>query len=50
MKWKRLREVAPSEADYALWFRGTRNNIAVLTGGMALFDCDAPATADLAGR
>ena len=47
VKWKRFQEERPTPDLYERWFRGTRNNIALLTGGMVLFDCDDPA---LAGR
>lgn len=47
VKWKPFQEQAPSAELYRRWFQGTRNNIAVLTSGMVLFDCDDPAKADL---
>jgi hypothetical protein len=47
VKWKRFQEERPTPDLYERWFRGTRNNIALLTAGMVLFDCDDPA---LAGR
>jgi hypothetical protein len=50
VKWKRFQEEAPTPELYERWFRGTRNNIALLTGGMVLFDCDDPAKAELVLR
>jgi hypothetical protein len=47
VRWKQFQAERPTPDLYARWFRGTRNNIAVLTSGMVLFDCDDPAQADL---
>ncbi len=46
VQWKRFQHERPTADLYERWFRGTRNNIALLTGGMVLFDCDDPALAD----
>ncbi|HYH66193.1 MAG TPA: bifunctional DNA primase/polymerase [Urbifossiella sp.] len=47
VKWKRYQRERPTPDLYERWFRGTRNNIALLTTGLVLFDCDDPAKADL---
>lgn len=47
VKWKPFRYEKPTPALYERWFRGTRNNIALLCGGMVLFDCDDPDQAAL---
>lgn len=45
VKWKQYRQERPTPELYERWFRGTRNNIALLTDGIVLFDCDDPALA-----
>lgn len=50
VKWKQFEAAPPTAELYARWFRGTRNNIALLTRGMVLIDCDDPAAADLVLR
>lgn len=47
VKWKPYQAEAPTPELYARWFRGTRNNIALLTNGMLLFDCDRPEKEEL---
>jgi hypothetical protein len=47
VKWKHFQRERPTPQLYERWFRGTRNNIALLCAGMVLFDCDDPAAADL---
>lgn len=42
VKWKGFQTESPTRELYEAWFRDTRNNIAVLTNGMVLFDCDDP--------
>jgi hypothetical protein len=42
VKWKAFQTEAPTPAMYEKWFKDTKNNIAVLTSGMVLFDCDRP--------
>lgn len=45
--WKRWQTERPTRKLYRHWFEGTRNNIALVTTGMVLFDCDDPAMADV---
>lgn len=45
--WKAYQTEALTREMYRRWFEGTRNNIAVLTTGMVLFDCDSPEKEDL---
>ncbi len=45
--WKRWQTERPTRELYRHWFEGTRNNIALVTTGMVLFDCDDPAMADV---
>ena len=45
VKWKPFQQEKPTLELYERWFKGTRNNIALLCGGMVLFDCDDPAEA-----
>ncbi len=47
VKWKPFQHEKPTPELYERWFKGTRNNIALLTNGMVLFDCDDPARAEL---
>ena len=47
VRWRVFQETRPDPALYERWFKGTRNNIALLTSGLVLFDCDDPAKADL---
>jgi hypothetical protein len=47
VRWKRWQNEMPSVELLESWFKGTRNNIAILTSGMVVFDCDDPAKADL---
>jgi hypothetical protein len=47
VKWKPYQTRMPTQHELALWFEGTRNNIAILTTGMVVFDVDDPAMANL---
>src|SRR5436305_2103968 len=40
VKWKRWQKEMPSEEQLRAWFLGTRNNIAIVTTGMVVFDVD----------
>lgn len=42
VKWRHFQTEAPTAAMYTAWFAKTRSNIALLTSGMVLFDCDDP--------
>src|SRR5687767_7201171 len=46
VKWKRYQATCATLEDYRTWFENTRNNIAIITAGMVVFDCDDPANAD----
>ncbi len=41
VKWKRWQSEMPTEELFREWFLGTRTNIAIITTGMVVFDCDA---------
>lgn len=41
VKWKRWQSDMPSEALFREWFAGTTNNIAIVTSGMVVFDCES---------
>lgn len=47
VRWKRFQQERPTPALYERWFWNTRNNIALVTTGLVIFDCDDPAKADL---
>ena len=47
VKWKRWQTEQPSPELYKFWFDGTRNNIAVITTGLVVFDVDDLAKAEL---
>ena len=47
VRWKRWQQEMPPWHLLDAWFRGTRNNVAIITSGMVVFDCDDPAMADL---
>ncbi len=47
VKWKPFQTQMPTQEELAAWFQGTRNNIAIVTAGMVVFDVDDPAKADL---
>jgi hypothetical protein len=47
VKWKTLQTEPPTTEQYREWFQATRNNIAIITTGLVVFDCDDPALADL---
>lgn len=42
IKWKRFQTEVPTEEDYCAWFADTRTNIALITTGLVIFDCDDP--------
>jgi hypothetical protein len=44
--WKRWQTEMPPPELLRRWFSGTRHNLAVLTDGLVVFDCDDPAEAD----
>ncbi len=44
--WKRFQETPPTEAQLRTLFADARQNIALLTTGLVIFDCDDPAMAD----
>lgn len=46
VKWKQWQTTLPPEALVREWF-SVRRNIAIVTTGMVLFDCDDPAKAEL---
>jgi hypothetical protein len=47
IKWKRYQSEVPTEAEYREWFRDARRNIALITTGLVIFDCDDPTQAEL---
>lgn len=47
VKWKQWQNAMPPAELLRRWFADTRNNIAIITTGMVVFDCDDPAKADL---
>ena|SRR5438067_12046339 len=47
VKWKRWQEETPPSEFLQLWFHGTRSNIAIITTGLVVFDCDDAAKAEL---
>jgi hypothetical protein len=47
VKWKAYQTTPPTEKDYARWFQDTRNNIAIITTGLVVFDVDDPEKAAL---
>ena len=47
VKWKGYQSETPTETDYREWFSDTRTNIALITNGMVVFDCDEPEKAQL---
>lgn len=42
VKWKPFQQEKPTAEQYARWFQGTRNNIALLCGDLVVVDCDSP--------
>lgn len=42
VKWKEYQTAMPSPDLLRRWFLGTRTNIAILTTGLVVFDCDDP--------
>jgi hypothetical protein len=42
MKWRRYQTESPTEVDYCNWFADARTNIAMITTGFVIFDCDDP--------
>lgn len=47
VKWKRWQTEMPSEALFREWFLNRRTNIAIITTGMVVFDCEEIAKAKL---
>jgi hypothetical protein len=47
VKWKEWQTTMPTPELYRRWFQGTRNNIAIITTGLVIFDCDDAALAGL---
>ena len=47
VKWKRFQTTLPSEELLERWFAGADNNIAIITTGMVLFDCETFAAAEI---
>ena len=47
VKWKPFQHEKATPELYERWFKGTRNNIGLLTNGMVLIDLDDPALAEL---
>jgi hypothetical protein len=50
VRWKRWQTERPTEELYREWFLGTRNNLAILTTGLVVFDCDHPEKVELVLR
>jgi hypothetical protein len=46
VKWKAFQTEAPTPAMYEKWFKDTKNNIAVITNDMVLFDAEDAAAAN----
>lgn len=44
--WKRFQETPPTAAELAVLFADARRNVALLTTGLVVFDCDDPAMAE----
>jgi hypothetical protein len=42
VKWKSFQNEKPSLDFYKRWFKGTRNNIALVCGELLVVDCDSP--------
>lgn len=40
VRWKAYQSEAPTEAQYRSWFADIRTNIAIITTGLVIFDCD----------
>jgi hypothetical protein len=47
VKWKQWQHEMPPAEVLRTWFADTRNNIAIITTGMVVFDCDDPEKAEL---
>lgn len=47
VKWKQWQTRMPPEELLRAWFLGTKNNIAIVTNGLVVFDCDDPEKAAL---
>lgn len=47
VRWKEYQTRMPTEREFRQWFLGTRTNIAILTTGMVVFDCESLAMAEL---
>jgi len=42
VKWKAFQDAKPTRDLYERWFKGTRNNIALMCGELVVVDCDSP--------
>jgi len=47
VKWKRFQTESPTKDDYRAWFGGAQMNIALITTGLVIFDCDDAAKSNL---
>lgn len=47
VRWKRWQTEMPPEWWFRKWFEGTTMNVAIITTGMVLFDCENQATAEV---
>jgi hypothetical protein len=50
VRWKRWQTERPTADLYSQWFQGSRNNLAIVTTGLVVFDCDHPDKVDLVLR
>lgn len=50
VRWKQWQSERPTAELYREWFEGTRNNLAILTTGLVVFDCDHPDKVELVLR
>ncbi len=50
VKWKRWQSEMPTEELLREWFADARRNIAIVTTGLVIFDCDDPTKAELVLR
>ena len=46
VKWKPYQTADPTPEDYERWFKGTRNNIALICGELVVVDVDSPNLVD----
>ena len=47
VRWKPWQNRMPPRETLRVWFQGTRNNVAIITRGMVVFDIDDPSKLDL---